>query len=131
MGAIPYYSDWVSYDYMGLCSAQVAHHGLTSEFLKSANPDLILLYSNDSPTAFNPWPNQETIAAYMADSGDYVRVGAMHWKWFYVVQYLRRSTPQFDEIERSIQEVDATNSHFAYSRADLLRQKYLLSQFRY
>jgi hypothetical protein len=42
-GALPYYSDWRARDSLGLVSEQVAHHGLTEEYLSSFKPDVVAM----------------------------------------------------------------------------------------
>ena len=144
MGVIPYYSDWISYDSDGLCTTQVARHGLTSHFLAAAHPDLILLSSiplapatgfsapiiaiPDAEIHPDPSPNQQLILAYMQHSGDYVYIGSSRWYDRYVMQYLRTDTPRFEQIRQSLLASDARSVKFRFSFAPLLKQRYLIDQ---
>ncbi len=79
-GRMPYYSDWQAYDYLGLCSNEVAHHGLTTNFIEIANPDLILLYAKDSQPTFNSTPAGE-IGTY-EEQGAAAYIGEMRMVGF-------------------------------------------------
>ena len=44
-GAIPYYSNWFTYDFFGLGTNQIAREGVTLTFMQQHHPDLILIES--------------------------------------------------------------------------------------
>lgn len=128
MGAVPYYSDWQAYDYLGLCSNEVAHHGLTTNFIETANPDLILLYAKDSQPTFNSTPQQEMIGDYMKSKGDYTYIGAVRWSDFYVAEFLRTNTSEFSQISAALKAADEQNRKYHYGPSELpgiLEQRYL------
>ena len=133
MGAVPYYSDWQAYDYLGLCSNEVAHHGLTMNFIETANPDLILLYARDSPLTFDHTREQVMIGDYMKGRGSYVYIGSVRWAAFYVAEYLKRDTSEFSQISGALRAANEQNSKFHYGVSELrgiLEQRYLWREIR-
>lgn len=131
MGSLPYFSDWMSYDFLGLCTNDIAHRGLSASFLERIRPDLVLLYSTTGTDYVIPHvPQQQIIMAYMQAEGHYKRIGAVRWRDFYLVEFLRDDTPQFGNIEHALDAANAKSAGFVFHVKDLLEQKYLVRQFK-
>jgi len=65
-GALPYYSGWDAVDWLGLNSEQIAHNGLTEQYLAEYEPDLIMLLSN-RPVTFSQ-SKRPVLGTYLNDS---------------------------------------------------------------
>ena len=131
-GAIPYFSDWVSYDFTGLCTSRIARHGLTLPFMRELHPDLILLYGQveGSKVIFQaPSPRldavQNVILDYIHQSGDYQLAGTSTWRDYALVEFLRNDTTQHAEILQLLQANTRRTAAVRISLKDLLEQKYV------
>ena len=131
-GAIPYFSNWVSYDFTGLCTSAIARNGLSLPLLHGLHPDLILLYGHRSGSemviqAPSPEldPKQGIIVDFMHQSGDYQFAGTSMWRDYALVEFLRKDTPQHAEILRVLQENTKRSAEARISMRDLLMQKYV------
>jgi hypothetical protein len=104
-GALPYYSGWRSCDLLGLTSAEVAHEGLSYEFLQSLDPDLVMMhelsgvYAPDSEA-------EEKVNRYMVENG-FMAVAAVHKSGgqfhFY---FVKKTSPLFNDTVRRLLDID-------------------------
>jgi hypothetical protein len=134
VGGLPYYSNWFTYDMLGLGTTSIAQHGITVASLQQMHPDLILLYNQ------NPGPGllhdgsfiggtEETrhaILQYILQSGEYTYAASTKSSDFYLVEFLRNDTPQHDQILAALQQNQLT-SQTPLSIKRLLLQQYLPS----
>jgi hypothetical protein len=126
-GAVPYYSNWVSYDFLGLCTSSVAKNGMTEDFLRTIHPDLILVYSSHpGPTVETlKGDSQELVVQYARESGDYDYAGESRWQNFYLVEFLRKDTPDREAILRALHENTVLSSQTSFSTRKLFLQEYV------
>jgi hypothetical protein len=132
VGAIPYYSNWFSYDSIGLGTNSIAQHALTVEQLRAMNPDLVILYNeNPGPELLHndswvgdPKATGIIIRNYLNESGNYDYAGSARSNAFYLVEFLRKDTPQHDAILRTLQQNSDMPFHEP-SLKNILLQRYL------
>jgi hypothetical protein len=129
-GAVPYFSNWFSYDYLGLCTNDVAAHGVSQAYLQQIHPDLIVVYGSApgpdvDASMFGPDPGQDAVMEYIHRSGDYEYAGASKWRDFYLVEFLKKSTPDHDAILKALEENTASSSAMTFSIQQLLHQQYV------
>ncbi|UCE26296.1 MAG: hypothetical protein JSW52_08000 [Candidatus Coatesbacteria bacterium] len=105
-GALPYYSGWKTIDMLGLNSEEIAHNGLSTEFLISVNPDLIMIL--DSPGKFSPDDTEISIIKhYMVDYG-FVTVAVVHRSFdHYHSYFVREDSRYFSVIVDRLSDVDS------------------------
>jgi len=131
-GAIPYYSGWVTYDFLGLATNRFIAPAITLPQLQHIHPDIILIFA-DSPgpeaaeesegggsLAVNP-----LVLAYMRQSNDYRYAGAARCDGFYLVSFLRNDTPQHDQILAALQQNTQVSATTNFSLKSLLFQRYV------
>jgi len=131
-GAIPYYSGWQTYDFLGLGTYTFARNGLTLDELRRIHPDLILAFT-DSPgpqaidDAGSPGPMRSNIviAQFLRHQNDYTYAGASRCDGFYLVSYVRNGTPQHDRIIAALEQNSESSAHAELSRKALLLQQYV------
>jgi hypothetical protein len=128
-GAIPYYSNWTAYDFFGLGTYRIGPDKLTKSLLKELHPDLILVESTQ-PNLKDFWtlgsyPNKYVEIEFLRESSEYEYVGESGCQEIYNVEFLRKDTPQHDEIVRALQENMRTSSQSNLSLKDLLLQRYV------
>ena len=131
-GAIPYYSNWLSYDPFGLATYRIAHEGMTLSLMQQLHPDLIFIESEDPGPGVlqqlaSPGEGRLWIAplTYISQSGEYNYVGESDFRGEYLVEFLRKDTPQYAEIAKVLQENTALSANTHISLRDLLLQKYV------
>jgi hypothetical protein len=134
VGGLPYYSSWFSYDFLGLATNSIAQHDLSVATLKQMHPDLIILYSQSAGPGLltdGSWVGgsertRSAFVQYINQSGAYQYAGSAKSNGFYLVEFLRKDTPQRDQILSAIQQ-NAVTSTTPLSLKRLLLQKYLPS----
>ena len=132
VGVIPYYSDWVTYDFTGLATGSIARHGVDAASLAQMRPDLIILY-NAKPgpellvdhSWVGPEPAASTIRQYIRDSGEYEYAASSRANHFYLVEFVRKDTPQFAQIVATLQQNGVDSERAKLSFKDLLLQRYV------
>ena len=128
-GAIPYYSNWIAYDFFGLGTYRIGPDKLTISLLKELHPDLILVESpQPNLTGFwslGTYPNKAVEIEFLRESSEYEYVGESGCQEIYNVEFLRKDTPQHDEIVRALRENMRTSSQSNLSLKDLLSQRYV------
>ncbi len=127
VGALPYYADWHTYDYIGLTDESVAHNwSEKSQYIADRRPTVMVLYSRDGREpegfqfGFDPqgmFPDYETIA--------YVR-------WFpnyYLGVFLSKDIPEpvFADLSRRIKAVSQSAEIMNAAKDD---RAGLLARFR-
>ena len=129
-GAVPYYSNWVTYDFLGLCTNVVAQEGVTPAFLQRIQPDLVVLYSThagpqveDGPA--DPKSPGHIVLQYTQDSNRYEYAGAARWKEFYLVEFLKKDTPNHDAVLQALQANTESSAAMHLSMEKLLEQQYV------
>lgn len=131
-GAIPYYSNWTCYDIQGLGNYRIAKETVTVPLLQELHPDLMLLESfepgpgvlNDGGLRSTP-PHLRAEIAYILQSGAYDYVGDSDYLHIYNVEFLRKDTPQHDEIVRALQRNMRTSAAARLAMKDLILQRYV------
>jgi arabinofuranosyltransferase len=134
VGGIPFYSNWFSYDFLGLATNSIAQHGLSVATLNQMHPDLIILYNEKSGPGLlqdgswvgGPESTGRAIVQYINQSGEYQYAGSAKSNGFYLVEFLRKDTPQHDQILSTLQQNTLTSAT-DLSLKRLLLQKYLPS----
>jgi hypothetical protein len=131
-GAIPYYSGWITYDFLGLGTNAFARAPMTVADLRRMHPDLILLFGDTpGPEALNEADTATTLAAnpvvreYLLEQDGYGYAGASHANGYYLVEFLRIDTPQHDEILDALQQNASSSAETHFSLRDLLLQRYV------
>jgi len=128
-GVIPYYSNWISYDFFGLGTYRIGPDKLTLDYLKEIHPDLILVESPE-PALKDFWtlgsyPNKYVEIEFLKQSGDYEYVGESGCRQTYNVEFLRKDTPQHDDIVRALRQNMSASSQSTLTLKDLLLQRYV------
>jgi hypothetical protein len=134
VGAIPFYSNWFTYDFLGLATNSIAQHGVSVATLQQMHPDLIILYNqNPGPGLLtngswvgDPERTGRALVQYLNQSGEYQYAGSAKSNGFYLVEFLRKDTPQHDQILSTLQQNTLTSAT-DLSLKRLLLQKYLPS----
>ena len=111
-GHLPYVSRWRAIDGWGLNDQEIAHEGLTAEFLDRYRPEVIQFDAEYSPLiepreALTPWSQGTAVMQAYADAGDYelaAAFGITPYKAHYY--YVRRDFPESAEIIQRIRDVD-------------------------
>jgi len=131
-GAVPYYSGWVSYDFMGLCTNKIAKDGLTVNGLQEMQPDLIVIYTHHPGPTMLQDPETRTfltaqavVVDYMIESGEYQYAGASRFRYFYLAEFVRKNTSDLPEILSAIEQNTNSSAPGGYSMENLLLQKYV------
>jgi arabinofuranosyltransferase len=135
-GGIPYFSNWVVYDPVGIGTGNIARHGVTLPLLQQLHPDLIFVYSTrpgpgvlDSPLgdpAATPGPPDSVLLDYIRQSGNYHYAGTCRWPiGYYLISFLRDDTPQHDQILTALQQNTSASAVPHHSIRDLLLQRYV------
>jgi hypothetical protein len=128
-GLIPYFSEWYTYDFIGLANKHIAHYGLTDNYLKNIDPDLFVLYSNSNigkRSGFDYVKNQLIIDNYIEKTGKYSFIGYVKLdNSFYLYVYLKNNVKKFNEIKSTIQFQQRRSSDFKFSWKKYLLQSYL------
>jgi hypothetical protein len=128
-GAIPYYSDWLAYDFFGLGTYRIGPDKLTLSFLNEIHPDLILVESTEPGLkdfwSLGTYPNKSIEIEFLKESSEYEYVGESGCRGLYNVEFLRKDTPQHNQIVRALQQNIQTSSKSSHSWKDLLLQRYV------
>jgi arabinofuranosyltransferase len=130
-GAIPYYANWFTYDFFGLGTNRIAREGVTLAFMQQHHPDLILIESPlpDAGLLTGPPPSRTTLWSgeilYLRQSNEYEYAGATDFQGFYLAEFLRKDTPQRDEILAALKQNTETSAQTHLSLKDLLLQRYV------
>lgn len=132
VGGLPYYSNWFTYDFLGLGTNSIAQHDLTVASLQQMHPDLIVLYNESHGPGLlqnGSWVggSQSTgraLVQYIRQSDDYQYAGSATCNHFYLVEFLRKDTYQHDQILATLQQNTLTSTT-PLSLKLLLLQKYL------
>ena len=134
VGGIPFYSNWFTYDFLGLATNSIAQHGLSVASLQQMHPDLIVLYNQhpgpglltDGSFVGGPERTGQALVQYINQSGEYQYAGSAKSYDFYLVEFLRKDTPQHDPILATLQQ-NALASTTDLTLKRILLQRYLPS----
>ena len=128
-GAIPYYSDWVAYDFFGLGTYRMGPDKLTLSLLKELHPDLILVESTEPGLkdfwSLGSYPNKYVEIEFLKESTGYEYVGESGARGVYNVEFLRKDTAQHDEIIRALQQNMQASARSKLTWKDLVLQRYV------
>jgi hypothetical protein len=128
-GAIPYYSNWFSYDFFGLGTYRIGPDKLTVDYLKQIHPDLILVESPEPALkdfwSLGAYPNKAVEIEFLKESSDYEYVGESGCCQVYNVEFLRKDTPQHDQIVAALKQNMQSSSQSTLTFKDLLLQRYV------
>jgi arabinofuranosyltransferase len=127
-GAIPYYSNWIAYDFFGLGTYNIARYRVSVPLLQKLHPDLILVESpNPGPGVLNEqtYPDKQAEIDFLKQSPEYEYVGQSGHPGEYNIEFLRRDTPRHDEIVRALQQNMRSSAMPHLSLRDLLTQRYV------
>jgi len=80
-GLLPFYSEWRTVDAWGLNDPWIAHHGgITEDYLRSQNPEVIMFHAYFSPIAtwgrHDEWEQMTQTLRDFAEKGNYWRVAS-------------------------------------------------------
>lgn len=103
-GAIPYYSDWDSLDFIGLNDERIAHGGDPAERILIRKPTIVIIYSKDG---INPIKKQFGLEIDKIEL-QYNFIGSIKWNPnYFLLIYIRKDTPQdiYGKIKKSVFEV--------------------------
>jgi hypothetical protein len=129
VGLISYFSEWYVYDLIGLANKHIAKNGISYDYLKSTNPDLILLYSRsagEKRIGFEELTSMKLIDKYILQSMLYKYVGAVKvTDNFFLLAFLKRDIRRFDEIKSSISSVENKTLNFKINKRQYILQHYL------
>ncbi len=132
VGGLPYYSGWFTYDFLGLGTNSIARHGITTASLQQMHPDLIVVYNEFPGPALlhngsyvgGTEAAGRILTAYLNQSGQYDYAASSKANGFYLVEFLRKDTPQHDQILAALQANELT-SQTPLTLKHLLEQQYL------
>jgi len=131
-GVIPYYSGWEAYDFLGLGTYSFARDGITVEQLQRIHPDLILVFADaPGPEAIQdsnhpgPMRSNTIVAQYLRGANDYDYAGASRCNAFFLISFVRKDTPQHDQIVATLQQNTQTSAATHLSLKSLLLQQYV------
>jgi hypothetical protein len=131
-GAIPYYSGWTSYDFQGLGNNRIAQQGLDMAMLEQIHPDLILIESySPGPGVLYDRTSRGTRSRFATEidflqqSNAYEYVGESDYQGIYNIEFLRKDTPQHDDIVRALQRDTRISATAHISLTSLLLQRYV------
>jgi hypothetical protein len=131
-GAVPYYSGWMSYDFVGLCTNKVAIDGFTLVDLQALHPDLIVIYTDHpgpnmlgDPETRTFFATQAVVVDYLVRSGEYQYAGASRFSYFYLAEFLRKDTPDRPEILSALRQNTDSSARTNLAIESLLLQKYV------
>jgi hypothetical protein len=126
VGMVSYFSEWKAYDFIGLADTSVAHNGLTTDYIRQRNPDLIVLYSSSAnPDTVASIYNQPVILQYMDESQQYEHVASTKTQGYYLLSFLKKNLPHGEDIRRVLQENAALSEKITVSLKDILLLRYL------
>jgi hypothetical protein len=95
---------------------------------KEFHPDLILVESTHPGMGVLQEPtysSKQTEIDYIQQSGEYDYVGESGAPWLYNVEFLRKDTPQHDEIVRALRENMRSSANSKVTLKDILLQRYV------
>ncbi len=132
VGGLPYYSGWFTYDFLGLGTNSFARHGITIASLQQMHPDVIVLYNQfPGPSLLHNGSyvggsesTGRTLTDFLNQSGQYQYAASSKANGFYLVEFLRKDTPQHDQILAALQANELT-SQTPLTMKHLLQQQYL------
>jgi hypothetical protein len=118
VGALPYYSGWKTYDFVGLTNETVAHQWSSkSQYIATQRPSVLILYSRDGrqPEA-EQFGFRPGIVLDRYSLIDFIEF----FPNYYLATYLRRDLPPdpFTELERRITAVGASSRSANHSAAN-------------
>jgi len=128
-GAIPYYSDWIAYDFFGLGTYKMGPDKLSVSLLNDLHPDLILVESSE-PGLNNFWslgtyPNKHAEIEFLKESDNYEYVGESGSPGIYNIEFLRKGIPQHDQIVSALQQNMKSSAKSDVRWKDILLQRYV------
>lgn len=124
-GAIPYFSDWKAYDIKGLCTPEFARFGVTERSLQNMRPDLVFLYSDsDDPESISESGDYPALEREVK-SGKYQYIATVKLKPYYLLEYLRKDTPQFERIAVVLRQNVESLRRLHISILSVLEQRYV------
>ena len=111
-GHLPYVSRWNAVDGWGLNDQEIAHQGLSAEYLERWKPEVIQFDAGFSPqtgerSSATPWSQATLVMKHYAEANDYVLAaayGTSPGKTHYY--YVRRGFPHSDELVQRIRDVE-------------------------
>jgi hypothetical protein len=132
VGAIPYYSGWVTWDFYGLGTHGSSPRTVTLTQLQQLHPDLLLLFATtpgpkgiedtnmSGGLAVNP-----IVSQFLRQTGEYEYVASSHGDGFYIVSFLRRDTARYDEIRTALKQNSDASEAANLTLKSLLLQQYV------
>jgi hypothetical protein len=136
VGGIPFYSNWFSYDFVGLATNSIARSGVTVASLQAMHPDLIILYNEkagpglltDGSWVGDPERTGKALVQYINDSGQFEYAGSAKSNGFYLVEFLRKDTPQHDAVLSALR-ANSSATVQEPTLKNILMQRYLPSSY--
>jgi hypothetical protein len=113
-GIIPFYSNMLTYDYIGLCDNYISRNGINKSYLENSQPDIILLYTigkNDNFISSFGF-NQNTILNFINESKDYELVAYPRYKDYYLASFVRMDLKHFNQIKEELKTIEINSENF-------------------
>lgn len=127
-GMIPYYSEWESYDSIGLANVYLGHNDMTMKYMESVSPDLIIMYGS-SPSEADVKAgkyNQDEIYKYINETQKYSFEGAIKANDnYFILAYLRKDIAEYERISKEIKALEYETSVYEISWSKLMTLGYL------
>jgi hypothetical protein len=128
-GMVPYYSQWSTFDYIGLANKRVAKYGMNINLAREFDPDLIIIYSSVPGGEFSGFEyviNQAPVQKYIEESGNYSYVGSIKMNdKHYLVAFLKNGIPAFSELSATISAVQDHSNIFKFNLTKMIKLEYL------
>lgn len=116
-GILPYRSGWRVFDYMGLANMHVARHGLSIEYLREADPDVLIVYAprDGEPTEEDvemASDRTKVILGYVAEAQRYRYVDSFTSGNYYNAMYVKRGLPDESALAIEIKKAASYTKDF-------------------
>lgn len=134
-GAIPYYSQWHSYDLLALADERLARETLTLDYLEDTKPDLFLIISDTMGIGHltltlgqDPKSTKDAIfKEFLAKHPEYEYIGASK-RFFdtWTISILNKNIPDYEAIKQDLLENEEMSNNTKIPWKKVLGQKYFL-----
>lgn len=116
-GILPYRSGWRVFDYMGLANMHVARHGLSVEYLRESNPDVLIVYAprDGEPTEKDvemASDRTKIILAYVAETQRYRYVDSFTSGNYYNAMYVKQGLADEQALVAEIKKAASYTKDF-------------------
>lgn len=118
-GLLPYYSGWDAVDTWGLNDQFIAHNGLTTEYLDSKKPHIIMFHDYYSPLVppkltdanlAQPWFSMTVLLKTYAEENGYILAAVFGDSPYDTHYYYVR--PDFEDSKRLVEQISKFRDYF-------------------